>query len=110
MSDSTFCENDLDNSAGLNTAHYLSQIDSCTSVASTCDSKMSKPFATCSVSDMEVTVTLTISEMQELKARCSKLETSKKSLEERVEALEAEKMALEKSLSDYISESKVKTK
>ncbi|KAK7479958.1 hypothetical protein BaRGS_00028785 [Batillaria attramentaria] len=98
-----FSDSDFDSSVGLNTARYISQVESCTSVASPNDSRASRTRASAVDSEMEVTVKVKISEMRELKGRCDELESARRSLEERVEALEAEKTATEKELKAYVT-------
>ena len=89
---------DLDSSVGLNTARYISQIESATSVTSPADPKPSSLTPSSSISDVEVSVTV---KMGELRARCGQLEG-------RVEALEAEKMAVEKELKEFVTKNQVR--
>ena len=91
---------DLDSSVGLNTARYISQIESTTSVTSPTNPKPSSLTPSSSISDVEVSVTVKMGELRELRARCGQLEG-------RVEALEAEKMAVEKELKEFVTKNQV---
>ncbi|XP_070205430.1 citron Rho-interacting kinase-like isoform X3 [Littorina saxatilis] len=84
---------ELDSSVGLNTARYVSQVDSATSLTSPADPRATHAPQT-STSDMEVTVN--ICEIRDLRGRCGDLEG-------KVEVLEAEKNAVEKELKEYIA-------
>ena len=91
---------DLDSSVGLNTARYISQIESATSVTSPADPKASHLTPSSSVSDVEVNITVKISELKELGTRCAQLEA-------KVEALEMEKMVVEKELKEFVTKNQV---
>ncbi|XP_025090318.1 citron Rho-interacting kinase-like isoform X2 [Pomacea canaliculata] len=97
-----FSEHELDSSVGLNTARFISPAESCTSVTSTSPngSRALQSQVSAQTSDMEVTVTVKITEMRELRERCLQLETERRLLEGKLEAFIAEKTALERELKE----------
>ncbi|XP_076434884.1 uncharacterized protein LOC143274829 [Babylonia areolata] len=80
---STAASEELDSSMGLNTARYLSHVESSTSLSSSIQPPPPTPQA------MD-------GELQRLRGRCAQLEG-------RVEALEGEKVVLEKELKEYVA-------
>lgn len=94
---------------GLNTARFISPAESCTSVTSTSPngSRALQSQVSAQTSDMEVTVTVKITEMRELRERCLQLETERRLLEGKLEAFIAEKTALERELKEVAAKNQV---